>query len=369
MTQKAANEKLAQGLMTESAIDFQKGLSMKLKSILERKLGALTESDRNVGLEVEIAAKSFGGDPTGTVNGVVAVEFRNHQAALHYADWLEEQATVEYYEISAQFKDLMSSQKVDATEIDFDAIMDDGPYVFTVLAYLYPEYVQFTHDYDQDGDVDAGDAAAEISSESELAQYDIEDLEAVLENEQLDELTKELLGRYIKKASQHRVRLAHAERDLDDKDSAIQKAKHGSDNDTYDALSKAQDATRKQYHKVVDKGQQRAQGIATAVKKLTRESVELFESLNEDQLDEVMRKIRVNARGLKSIKMQCPSGFKWDPSLEACMKITGAELSTMRRASRHALITKRNEGQALKVRVKRRIKRAFKFRQMMGMKI
>jgi hypothetical protein len=245
--------------------------------------------------------------------------------------------------------------------------MDDAPFNFTVIAYVYHEYVQFTHDYDQDGDVDAGDEALRISAESvdPLAEYDIDELELALEaDESLDEVSKTLLGRYIKKASQHRVNLAGKERDLDDKDTAIQRAKHGADDASYDALSKAQDAMRKQRYKVSDKSQQRAAGISLAVKKLTRESVEAFE-----QIDEVERKIRVNARGLKTIKMKCPSGFKWDPSIQACMKISGAELATMRKASRHAIITKRAEGQAFKVRVKRRIRRAFKFREMMGLAV
>lgn len=88
-----------------------------------------------------------------------------------------------------------------------------------------------------------------------------------------------------------------------------------------------------------------------------------------EQIDEVIRKIRVNSRGKKTIKMQCAPGFRWDPHIEACVKITGQELAVMRKASRRALITKRSEGSAFKVRLKRRIKRAFKFRQMMGMRV
>ena len=271
MNELNVNQQLHEGLVDGSAIDFQTAFAVKLGAIFERKMAQLKEqdADRNVALEVSVAAKSFGGEPTGAVNGVIAVDFRNRQGALHYADWLEEQPTVDYYEITASYRDAVTSQKQDVSDINLDDITDDAPYDFTVIVYLYPEFTQFTHDYDQDGDEDAGDEAMEIEAESALAQYDIEDLEA----------------------------------------------------------------------------------------------------LTEEQLDEVMRKIRVNARGLKSIKMQCPHGFKWDPSLGACMKITGQELSTMRKASRRAIITKKNEGQALKVRVKRHIRRAFKFRQMMGLGI
>lgn len=366
MNDKIINQTIAEGLEKGSAIDFQHSFEQKLKTVLERKLNEITNSDRNVSLELEVASKSFGGEPQGSVNGVVSVMFRTRQGALHYADWLEEQPTVEYYEIDAEFKDRVASQTVDV--VDIDRIMDDAPFNFTVTAYIYPEFVQFTHDYDQDGDEDAGDEAMEIEAESAdpLAEFELEELELFLEDEGefLDEVSKALLGRYIKKAGQHRVNLAKAERDLDDKDSALQKAKHGADNDTYDALSKAQDKMRQQRYKIGDKSMQRAQGISKAISRLTKESIEAFE-----QIDEVERKVRVNARGLKSIKMKCPSGFKWDPSIQACMKITGAELATMRKASRHAIITKKSEGQALKVRVKRRIRRAFKFREMMGLPV
>ena len=88
-----------------------------------------------------------------------------------------------------------------------------------------------------------------------------------------------------------------------------------------------------------------------------------------EPIEEVMRKIRVSSRGIKSIKMKCSQGFKWDPVIGACIKITGSELAVMRKASRRAIITKRSLGTAFKVRVKRRIKRAFKFRKMMGLKL
>lgn len=86
-------------------------------------------------------------------------------------------------------------------------------------------------------------------------------------------------------------------------------------------------------------------------------------------LDEVTRKIRVNSRGVKSIKMKCTQGFRWDPTLQACIKISGQELAIMRKGSRRALITKNAMGNSFKVRVKRRIRKAFKIRKMMGLEI
>lgn len=85
-----------------------------------------------------------------------------------------------------------------------------------------------------------------------------------------------------------------------------------------------------------------------------------------DSLDEVKRQIKVNSKGVKRIKMKCGKGFKWDGS--ACVKITGAELAVSRIAKRKALITKRSQGNALKIRTLRKTRRARRFRKSMGLK-
>ena len=83
-------------------------------------------------------------------------------------------------------------------------------------------------------------------------------------------------------------------------------------------------------------------------------------------LDEVKRRVKVNAKGIKRIKMQCSKGFKWDGN--ACVKITGAELAVSRVAKRKALITKRSQGNALKIRTLRKSRKAKRFRKTMGLK-
>ena len=114
--------------------------------------------------------------------------------------------------------------------------------------------------------------------------------EVELDEEQLDELSKGTLGSYIKKAGQHRVRLAGKERDLEDKVDQISKAKHGSDDDTYKALSQAQKNVDDQRWKVRDKSDKRAEGIGRAVKRLTKEEAEeILASEEFEQLDELSK--------------------------------------------------------------------------------
>lgn len=84
-----------------------------------------------------------------------------------------------------------------------------------------------------------------------------------------------------------------------------------------------------------------------------------------EQLDEVRRRIKVTSRGEKRVKMQCKPGFKWDGN--ACIKISGAELATSRKSHRRAILTKKAQGSALKVRVIRKTKKAKRFRKAMGL--
>lgn len=84
-------------------------------------------------------------------------------------------------------------------------------------------------------------------------------------------------------------------------------------------------------------------------------------------LDEVVRKIKINFKGKKRIKMKCQRGFKWDSSKRACVKIGGSEIAKMRKRLRRAVLTKRAKGVAFKTRVLRKTRKAKRFRRMMGL--
>lgn len=94
---------------------------------------------------------------------------------------------------------------------------------------------------------------------------------------------------------------------------------------------------------------------------------EIIESV--EQLDEVTRKIKVNFRGQKKIKMKCARGFKWNPNTGACEKISGEELAKMRKSIRKALITKKAKGSAFRLRVVRKMRKALRYRKQMGLKV
>lgn len=86
------------------------------------------------------------------------------------------------------------------------------------------------------------------------------------------------------------------------------------------------------------------------------------------ELNEVKRQIKVNARGVKRIKMKCMRGYKWNPERKACEKITGQQLATNRKANRRAVLTKKSMGSTFKTRVLRKTKKAMRFRKSLGLK-
>ena len=85
-------------------------------------------------------------------------------------------------------------------------------------------------------------------------------------------------------------------------------------------------------------------------------------------LDEVKKKMKVNFRGQKRIKMQCAPGFKYNATTKSCEKIGGEALAKHRKASIRALVTRKAGGASLKKRAALRTKKAMNFRKAMGLK-
>lgn len=91
-----------------------------------------------------------------------------------------------------------------------------------------------------------------------------------------------------------------------------------------------------------------------------------MEDIEEDQLDEIKRIVKVNSRGKRRIKMKCKKGYKFDG--RKCVKISGKELVNKRRAIRKSIRTKRSKGSGYKKRIVRLTKRAVRKRRSMGLK-
>lgn len=112
---------------------------------------------------------------------------------------------------------------------------------------------------------------------------------------------------------------------------------------------------------IVDEGKY----LFTVIVYMRAEYSVFYDEDDVEELDEVKRRIKVNSQGKRRVKMQCRPGFKWDGS--ACVKITGAELAVNRKAKRQMVISKRSQGNALKIRVVRKMRKANRFRKAMGL--
>lgn len=97
------------------------------------------------------------------------------------------------------------------------------------------------------------------------------------------------------------------------------------------------------------------------------ESIGTVESCDINLLCELKRVYKVNYRGKKRIKMVCAPGFKYDADRMACIKISGAELAHSRIAHRQMARTKKALGGSFRTRVLRKVRRAKRFRKMMGL--
>lgn len=85
-----------------------------------------------------------------------------------------------------------------------------------------------------------------------------------------------------------------------------------------------------------------------------------------EDLSEAKRRVKINSKGKRRIKMQCKKGFKYDG--RKCVKIAGKELVNKRRAIRKAVRTKRKKGSGYQKRVARLRNRAIKKRKGMGVR-
>lgn len=84
-----------------------------------------------------------------------------------------------------------------------------------------------------------------------------------------------------------------------------------------------------------------------------------------DPLEERKRVIKVNSKGKRRVKIVCRKGFKFDGS--KCIKISGKELVTRKKAIIKAVRTKRSQGSGQKNRTQRLRKIALRKRRGQGL--
>lgn len=91
-----------------------------------------------------------------------------------------------------------------------------------------------------------------------------------------------------------------------------------------------------------------------------------YNTSSDEDLQEIKRRIKINSKGKRRIKMQCKKGFKFDG--KKCVKISGSELTRKRRAIRKSVRTKRSKGSGYQKRIARLRNRAVRKRKAMGVR-
>jgi hypothetical protein len=97
-------------------------------------------------------------------------------------------------------------------------------------------------------------------------------------------------------------------------------------------------------------------------------SIVMFSSdLDDDaELSEATIVTKFNSRNIRRKKYLCQPGFKHSSTTGACEKIGGMEKMDRRIGMRHAILTKKRGGAALKLRIIRKTRKAMKYRKAAG---
>ncbi len=78
-------------------------------------------------------------------------------------------------------------------------------------------------------------------------------------------------------------------------------------------------------------------------------------------------KFKVNFHGEKRKKLKCPPGYQVNQEGTACVPQTAQHKHDIRVGAKHAVKTKRAEGDSLRKMTNKRTKKALKFRQRFGL--
>ena len=221
-------------------------LQERVRDNLEADWDFMNDDEKAAVTKINQLAVMYGGQAGVYSEGTLEVEFDKKQAVLDYLDALNDEDSVDDYEVEAYLRN--APENTDATQsISFDDIEEDSPYAFTVWVYLVSDLVTYAPveiEVPEDGEVEEPDNGAFM---------------------------------------------------------------------------------------------------------------------------EVKRRIKINFRGKRRIKMVCNKGFKYNVERKTCEKLSGKEIAISRIAHRHAVRTKKSKGKGFLVRIERKTRKAMRFRKAQGL--
>ncbi len=155
-------------LIDNNILQFQTILKQQLEdnfTTAVKQLNPITESvvvddETKSRIDIESAAKSFGGNFPLYDQGVLIIDFDSKDSVTHFSAWLDDYKTVENYEINVLI-DINSDTNINRVvrDVDLNSLIDDDRYTYEFTIYLNPDIVTYSYGDEYD------DAAEEFEDE------------------------------------------------------------------------------------------------------------------------------------------------------------------------------------------------------------
>lgn len=348
-------------------------------------------SDESEIQDVIANIRNRNGDIKWIEDGAIMAYTNNKVALFQILDYLDENDNVLDYEVQLMQVDL-NGVNVDVTdEIDIDDVRDMNNFFFKVLVFMDPEVITFDPVYVDIDEVIARnpyfDADGEIEydeDEDEEYQYVYENLGHVSEYVSWKGSMNETYILFEKKGEEslelHLVPPKTVDPteyfdinkfNVDAADDNGAKKMFQDMGFTMTNQSKNKDIDYEMRGKpgdvvVYDIEKSNKEGDKIVVHEMLNTITETVQAtLHSDYstLTEVKKRVKMNFKGKKRIKMQCNKGFKYVPERRVCVKITGSEMMDMKRSHIRAKRTKKAAGSGYQKRINKKTKRAMRFRK------
>lgn len=368
----------------ENKLNFSK----KLKILFEQESNVFMNnvvsntSISNDGVESEIAAAGplYGLKYLGVEEGVLSFSTYQKQSIKNFSDFLDNNDNVDIYDISAVISDPFthaSEISLPGEDFDFDTTRESEHIEYFIDVSIKSNVTTYNSYYDSNVINDDTSQPFIYPLNSDEASFDNDDGYDILSQ---DETPLVITLSNIKSASQFGSFSITAHPENDSK--LVIQCNYSDYPEQEDVLRDLErlnsldfgDQFKKEFQiiKAADYELGDLYTTSAVYKSINNDNVlniitEMFNDTSNKILTELTRVIKVNSLGKKRIKMQCQQGFKYDPVRKVCVKISGNELAISRIAHRQMSRTKRTLGQSYKTRIVRRIKRAKRFRKLMGL--
>lgn len=349
-----------------------------------------TSEDSSEIQDVIAHIRSCGGDIKWIEDGAIQAYTNNKVSFFQITDYLEENDNVLDYEVQLMQVDL-NGVNVDVTDtVSIDDVRDMNNFFFKIIIFMDPEIVMFDPVYVDIDDIidrnpyfDSDDTDLELGDDEEEVQYVYENLSHISEFISWKGDLKEsyiLFEKEDGKAELHIIppKTTGSDEYFDINQFNVDALENHASTKMFQDMgftmtnrSKNKEIDYEMHSEpsdviVYDIENNDKEGNKIVVQEMLNTITESTFHGDTQTLTELRRKVKINFKGKKRIKMQCNPGFKYVPERRVCVKITGSDMMDMRRAHIKAKRTKKAAGVGYQKRITKKTKRALRFRKAAG---